>query len=340
MGLFQFGMEPEPDPDVPLPEQCRFPPSQPSICEGQSYQLVHGPNFDQDAALRIGKSDQDCISAVFVTEACRFGNSVQQVSHALDIAIHHGLKSVYVPGFWWLKDGVTELPNGLRLVNRPGVLFDDEEVLVTGMFFDTTQLTGLRGSGKSHYSMMGFLRPCIRIDGTGIALEEDHLIIHLRAGDVFSRSSVHPGYGQAPIGFYQRVLESRRWGRVTLVAENDQNPIWAALKALCLKNHPTEVRMGRPLNEDLEFMLRSRCMIAARGTFGNAISALSTNLETVHFFESAFNCWGNPKVRAIRWIDTSGEYRREILCKNWKNSASQRKLMIDFPAEKIARSEL
>jgi hypothetical protein len=265
---------------------------------------------------------------------------VQQASHALKLAIHHGLRSVYLPGFWWLKDGVNELPNGLRLVNRPGVLFDDEEVVVVGKFFNTARLTGLRSGGNSHHAMMELLRPLLKLAASDTALDEDHLVIHVRAGDVFSGSSVHPGYGQAPLAFYQRVLESRSWSRVTLVAENDRNPIWNALNSLCRTSHLTEVRIGRPLGEDLAFMLRARCMVVARGTFGNAIAALSTRLEEAHFFESAFNCWGNSGVRAIRWVDTLGEYRREILCKNWRNSASQRRLMTDYPAERIARNSL
>lgn len=121
-----------------------------------AYTLIPCLNFDDKAAWDAGFDELDCVSALYVTSASRFG-SVQQVAQALAIALNHGLQSVYLPDIWWLASGTHILTNGLRVVNKGSTYFDDEEVLLSGDFSDLKDLLAFSAGEVSFVNAMGLL---------------------------------------------------------------------------------------------------------------------------------------------------------------------------------------
>ena len=91
------------------------------------------------------------------------------------------------------------------------------------------------------------------------------------------------------------------------------------------------------LRSDIEYLLKARILVVSRGSFSPAIATISKNLETVYYFEGVFNVFSleNPNVSCIRVIDKQGVYKSEILSSNWQNTESQRKLMLEYPANAL-----
>ena len=57
----------------------------------------------------------------------------------------------------------------------------------------------------------------------------------------------------------------------------------------------------------------------------------------MYYFEGVFGVFSleNPNVSCIRVIDKQGVYKYEILSSNWQNTESQRKLMLEYPANTL-----
>lgn len=307
------------------------------ISRNQSYQLYCGPNYDRDAAWRAGYQDADCVSSVYASKACRFGNSVQQWKNLLGIALHHDLRRIYLPGFWWIKQGVFTLACGIEVVNQTNAIMADEEVILSGLFYNIDSLQTFSSIQHTHVDAIEHLRGSLLVQPSGDVLESSHLVIHIRAGDIFTGRKIHPLYGQPPLAFYLNVLASENWQKVTLVAENAASPVWAPLVAYCHEHYSCEVRVGQALSEDISFLLRAHTIVTANGTFSPGLSCLSPYWQRVITFESDFPSWGNNNFRWEIWKDSLGDYHASILSRNWANRPEQRDMMLNYQKEKICK---
>jgi|688.fasta_scaffold35787_5 hypothetical protein len=322
--------------DEALSLAYRFAPRK-CISQNGAYQLQLGPNFDREAAWRAGFQDADCVSSVYANQSCRFGNSIQQWKNLLGVALNHGLRRIYLPGYWWMKQGAFTLECGIEVVNQADVIMSDDEVILCGEFFDLTSLQSFSSLPLSHAQAVQLLGVHSGIDGAREPLKQDHLVIHIRAGDIFTAKRIHPLYGQPPLAFYQNVLAAENWINVTLIAENDVNPVWQPLVAFCRERFLCDIRVGLDLQDDIEFMMRAQNVIAARGTFASGIACFTPHWRRVITFETPFNSWGNPQIVSETWKDIAGEYRRQILSSNWKNTSTQRELMLTYPTDAIQK---
>lgn len=305
------------------------------ISANGSYRLYFGQHFDREAAWRAGFEDCDCVSSLLIKSPARFGNAIQQWKHALGIALNHGLHRIYAPGYWWMKSGIFALDCGLEVVNQANTIMSDEEVLLSGDFFDVSSLQSFSSAKLSHAAAIQMLGDNIRVKADGEALPANHLVIHLRAGDIFTAKRIHPLYGQAPLGFYVNVLESGQWDHVTLVAENDANPVWEPLLHYCRERYMCDVRVGRDLQEDIGFLLRARTIVIARGSFASGLACLTPHWKKVITFETPFAAWGNDLIKSETWKDILGDYRKQLLSANWANTPAQRDMMLHYPIKNI-----
>jgi hypothetical protein len=309
--------------------------AQPLASEDGSYFFDDGPCYDAEAAWREGFNDMDLVSAIRVTRCCRFGNSVRQVANAFRVAERYGLRTIYLPGMWWLASCAHDLSNGMRLVNSPGVCFDDEEVILSGEFFNLRRLLGFSAATMNDREALRWLEPVLMIQPEVEPLGDDHLVIHVRGGDVFMGKAIHRGYGQPPLAYYLRVLDLGNWTKVTIVGQDQTNPVWTPLVDACMARIPCVVRVGMPLAEDVAFLMRARTIVTGRGTFIRGIGVLSKHLRRVHDFEGGFADWGGGGVEVVAWQDDPGVYRDGLLCGNWVNAEWQRALMVDYPVDAI-----
>ena len=308
------------------------------ISTNGAYRLFFGKNFDREAAWRAGFHDSDCVSSIYIDRACRFGNSIQQWKHALGVALQHGLRRIYTPGYWWMKQGVFQLSCGIEVVNIANTIMSDEEVLLSGRFFDISGLRTFSPEKLTHKQAVQLLEENVVAKPAGDALPENHLVIHVRAGDIFTGTDIHPLYGQPPLAFYLNVLDSQNWAHVTLVAENGANPVWQLLIAHCQAQLTCDAREGMSLSEDIGFLLRAHTIVTARGTFASGLACLSPHWRKIITFENRFPNWGNANISSEIWTDVGGDYREKILASNWANTPAQREMMLSYPGHKLKKS--
>lgn len=155
-----------------------------------------------------------------------------------------------------------------------------------------------------------------------MSIPDDTLVIHLRSGDVFYQK-VPSLLGQPPCNYYRDVIHSKNWSKVIILSETNGNP---CVNILCQeigkKFEPHD------LKTDLSILLNAPNLVLSKGTFGFAIIALSVKLKNIYMFNVSssripnhFNC-----------IPTDNYYLS--ILKDWKNTISQKKMMISSHCEK------
>lgn len=166
-------------------------------------------------------------------------------------------------------------------------------------------------------------------------LAPDHLVIHLRGGDVFGPRKP-ASYGQPPLSFYTLILESEEWSAVTIVHEDSVNPVLPGiLEAAAQRKIPVFQQSGS-VYDDVAVLLTARRLVAGRGTFVPAIAGLSRAVERVYYFENKFSVFpARHDVEIVRVADANGDYVRNVLSHNWSNSPEQRALMLDYPVSSL-----
>jgi len=280
------------------------------------------------------KVDYSSLDGIVLTKESRFGNSIRQIANSIRLCKANNIGKIYLPYFWWIKDGVLPLNRAITIYNKKLLRLDNDEKLLVGRFFELKKIDSLALQEINNYEVLRGIENLINIDFNYPPLSADHLVIHIRSGDIFNKI-VHPNYGQPPLSFYQKVMKYRKWDRVTIVSENAANPVIEYLLRYSVQHFETEIRIFRDLKSDIEYLLRAKNLVASCGTFCRGIAALSYNLREVHSFENGFESWGNSKINQCRWIDSLGEYKKSILSSNWSNSKSQRTMMINYPVENL-----
>ena len=93
------------------------------------------------------------------------------------------------------------------------------------------------------------------------------------------------------------------------------------------------------LGEDLKTLLRARVLVAGRGSFIPQVVGLSRCVREVFTYESGFGLALNRRFIQIHQVtDSSDEYRKAVLANNWKNTPSQRQLVLDYPEDTLTLS--
>lgn len=276
------------------------------------------------------------LAGLQIDAVMRWGNSLVQLSNAIEIAARHGIARVYAPDFWWVSPHAGT--DGTGITVEPGPAPAGAAVLA-GRFYYRDSLAPLYATkGKSIEAIRENLlrvRGQIPLLAPRPAWPEDHLVIHIRAGDVFEGAG-HPLYGQPPLAFYTLVLKALPWRRVTLVCEDRANPVVDALLAWRQPGvPPVEYRAGS-LAEDLEILLSATSLVASLGTFMPAVLALSANARRVACFENIWygqNLHQHAELLVVR--DVAGGYSPQVLVRNWRNTANQRALMLEYPQRNL-----
>lgn len=109
---------------------------------------------------------------------------------------------------------------------------------------------------------------------------ENHLTIHLRGGDIFTRNP-HPAYVPFPLCFYREVLAKEPWTGVTIVSEDLKHPFLEKISLIVSENSlPLDFSSGG-FRDDVETLLAASNLVASNGSFTAAVAYLSTRLSRV-----------------------------------------------------------
>ena len=295
------------------------------------------------------------IDQIRVRQLGAMGNSVIQIMNARDLAGQFGISDLAVSDAWFLPTGRSDLHGGVRLMNLDSARAQEAGqaqagVSVLGNFFRSSEFAPVLGvSPEEEFErLMNGLVGLADIDDlarlvnnhldVGDPLSADHLVIHIRAGDVFRDGEV-PGYGQPPLAYYLKILGSRPWAAVSVVFEDASNPVIAPLVEHGRRSPVDCDIVSGQLEHDVAFLLRARTLVAGRGTFIPAVSALSKYAEVVYCFERSLGAVGGKRLQVKPVIDVSGAYVRSVMNYNWTNSEEQRKLMLEYAVDDLAWQE-
>jgi hypothetical protein len=165
--------------------------------------------------------------------------------------------------------------------------------------------------------------------------ETETLTIHLRSGDVF-RNRPHPGYGQPPLSFYQRVIDSADWKGVEIVSEDSLNPCQEPILDYLSARGIATSTTGAALAEATRSLARARNLVVSLGTFAPAVLFLSDARKKVFVFGRTIDkIPAGPNHSYWFILDRRGHYVENVLSANWQNSPTQRRMMVDYPRDSL-----
>lgn len=157
-------------------------------------------------------------------------------------------------------------------------------------------------------------------------INRNDLYIYIRSGDIFLRA--HPNYSQAPLCFYQKILDKYAFRNIFIIAENKNNPIIDKL----LNLYPNIIYNKNTLIIDISYLTQAYNIVGGKiKTFLEAIIPLNNNLINIWIF----SLYKINKIKYNRHFNTSGniylmiasqEYYRNMSV--WKNTKYQKDLMI------------
>ena len=205
----------------------------------------------------------------------RFANNVVQLLRSVQLARRYHVPLVHVPlGFIFL--------NGTYIVEPGTVIYPGGKLFAKGRclnhtFFFRPEIADLPfldlrlpDSFKRQYNAELGVEP----GGEG------DLVIHIRSGDIMPNKA-YGSYAQPPCQYYRDIIESRNWSSVQVIAEDVKNPCVSPL------NGSAELKIGRPLLQDLRAILGARNLAIGRGTFGFMAVTLSVWIRTLFTFNAS-----------------------------------------------------
>ena len=306
-----------------LPQEQRLKPS-----GGEWYRVAVGARRLRDAS----EIDAAVIapSAISFPGRGRFANSTRRLANALEVAERFEIPRVYMEPAWYL-DGDDPICFRGHEVIQSDAPSPEERLVLRGSFVHRHAFAALlSGTEKENvYLRLRELRPFTRFRDRE-PLGENDLVIHVRAGDVFRKRPVNPGYGQPPLAFYLTVLRQRRWRSVHLAYEDDGNPVIGPLLDHLREEGIEHTTVVTDLTSTIEYLLRAKTMVAGHGSFIPTIAGLSSNLHRLYTFEGG-RLGRCPGVAQTDVIDARGDYRRAIMSRNWENRPDQVELMLHYP---------
>lgn len=285
------------------------------------------------------QGEGQCIDALMIDSKPRFGNSIIQLKNVLNLAVALSIPVVVLPEYWYLKERFTTR-NGIAVINCKKGLSEElsGKTVLSGDFFHRKHF--VNKIVHEPLPLHSFLDRTSFLMAFDESLGDKDLVMHVRSGDVFIEGqAVHSGYGQPPLSYYEKILCSRQWKSVSIVYEDDRNPVILPLIELARKHVGDVFPISGTLKSDITYLLRAQVLVASSGTFLPGISELSTNLKKVYGFNNTFE-HSDAQIEFINVEDVPGHYVQAVMNNNWENSEEQRALMLTYPASNLAYSQV
>lgn len=242
----------------------------------------------------------------------RLGNNILQIIRA----IHYGLVN---------NHNYITMPFHKFITKKEIVLNDilDKNNTVKNTFFylkhfnmEDPEPYIMRNYFQKYISPIFKVQPLITDMG-----DTDTLYIHFRGGDIFSKHP-HKAYVQPPFSYYTTIMKDYK--NIKLICEDKSNPCINEL----LKQENVEF-ISNSLEDDLKILGSAQNIVIGFGTFGFLSYLMTPNLTNLYlpkYFvdELPKGEWGsNIKVTIV-------ELPGYIKVGEWRNSAQQRKLMLEY----------
>lgn len=151
--------------------------------------------------------------------------------------------------------------------------------------------------------------------------EISDVAIHIRGGFVM-RGRGHPLYVQPPLIYYEKYIEKYKDKQITIVYEDDNNPVLGVLKS----KYPEVTFQSKSMIEDLITLSSSKVMAGSNSTFWLLAYIISDCVEVVIFPD--YISWISLENWGVE--SEKNSFPNYIEPRGWKNSPEQRKLMLEY----------
>lgn len=165
----------------------------------------------------------------------------------------------------------------------------------------------------------------------------DTVVIHVRAGDVFTSPVIHPFYGQPPFAFYKAVLQLPELSalQILLVSEDYTNPVVALIE----QEYKGRVQVISDLEEGVATILVSRHLVMARSTFSENLGKMAPSIQSVYFpfcvEEDGVDKRESKHDRTWNMPGYCFEYDDYIPLTAWERSPTQMEMMSNFSVDNV-----
>lgn len=257
------------------------------------------------------------IYALFTYTHGRFGNLYIILRNALIfseyVGINQIISEIHHPLFSF-PSGDTIQFSLLHDIRQPNVLVPRER----SFFFrlNPSQLDVTPEAYARVYTRLRAILCCPRPP-----LDKDALVVHLRGGDVFTPTPPSD-YRQPPLCWYQACIRAHQKFHpglhVILVFEDMSNPCTLLLQQWCMTNNIPVRLQSSSLQEDYGYLMAAGALVSSSGTFTTPALELNPSLQRVYLFKEKY-CPPHSYIPANQWANTE----------------AQRRLMVEFPLEKL-----
>ena len=198
----------------------------------------------------------------------RLGNSIQQLSNAIDLAIayKHNIKFNVRHGLF----NLSVIERYFKKYNNSDKITDIDQ------FFYRQKLpyppdTFTRNSEERNKILQeSFL--ITDID----KLPENDLVIHIRSGDIFGNNP-HGGYVPPPLSYYVKQIEKGNYQKIHIICEDRVNPCVNKL----LELYTNSVHHTNTLEKDIRLLLGTTNLVFSVGTFVPSLMQMSNNIKYI-----------------------------------------------------------
>jgi hypothetical protein len=191
----------------------------------------------------------------------RLGNNIIQVRNALHIALYCGdYSGVVIPRHTYF--------NKCRINIGDNICEEKNEEMQYGydcnQFYNDDMVSYVKPEcfSMNNETVRSIIMDLFVIDYTKLTpLDENELVMHIRSGDAIKY--IHPQYVIPPLSYYTNVIESGKYNKIYIIAEDKLNP---CIDVLCSKYSNIVFKLS-DLTKDIELVLRARNIMMTIGTF-------------------------------------------------------------------------
>lgn len=190
----------------------------------------------------------------------RLGNNIIQIKHAIQIALYCGYDGIVFPRHMYFKTCVINMSDNMDNVIDEYIYGDD-----CNQFYNDDQVGYVNPKcfSMNYERVREILLDIFVVDYAKLEpLEDNALVIHIRSGDAIN--VIHPQYVIPPMSYYTKEIESGKYGKIYIMAEDKLNP---CIEKLCNMYSNVVNFELRDLKDDIELVLRARNVMMTVGTF-------------------------------------------------------------------------
>ena len=226
----------------------------------------------------LSKSSQQNISSldnVYIGYYYKLGNSLIALNKVIFYCEILQCKKIFLPKYYspFIKNKIYDKKYGLTIE----IIKDSNKKDLTSLFhWPHPYYITLKILPENRFDVF---KEEILNNLPKFSININDLYIHIRNGDVYKNPILGEYYAQPPLCFYEKVIESKKFDKVYIIAENDDYPIIHKL----INEYNHVIYKKGSLKEDVSKLVYAYNIIGSISSFLTCLIKLNDNLK--YFWE-------------------------------------------------------